>query len=151
MENMTEFYLPNAQIFKKYLKDKIVDYNSQHISLWYNDMRYKGYTKPLKYEYYLSSSDFNYLIDIIAAKYNVSNSKDVLPLFFYLYNQDDNYSLNDSFSIMSNFLDNLPESDPIYQNLLNHCREKAKEEFDAVFEYWVEEDDRDDYYDYEEL
>ena len=85
MENMTEFYLPNAQIFKKYLKDKIVDYNSQHISLWYNDMRYKGYTKPLKYEYYLSSSDFNYLIDIIAAKYNVSNSKDVLPLFFFLF------------------------------------------------------------------
>ena len=88
----------------------------------------------VKYEYYLSSSDFNYLIDIIAAKYNVPNSKDVLPLFFYLYNQDDNYSLNDSFSIMSNFLDNLPESDPIYQNLLNHCREKAKEEFDEVFE-----------------
>lgn len=151
MENMTEFYLPNAKIFKNYLDTKFVDYNDQHISLWYNNMKYKGDTKPLKYEYYLSTEDFNYLIDIIANKYNISDSKEVLPLFFYLYNQDDNYSSNDSFSVISNFIDNIPEKDPIYQALLTHCKEKAKEEFDKAFEYWVEEDDRDDYYEYEEF
>ena len=138
----------------KKLYDESIKYDN--ISLEYI-FRYRPELIEVEFEYYLDQEDYDYLISLIlkAHKLNVTSEEDVnihLDEFFTdLFDID----LDDFEKKLGDYISKYNYgrfSKEIREEMLKHCENKARADFEKAFEYWVsDEDDLANYYETEEI
>ena len=150
----TEFFLPrssSSQEVEKILSKKFRD-EDKYLSIVYNDFIPEEGMIKCSYEYYLDNNDVNYLLQLIAYKYQVNNLNSLF-IIHRLFNGDNpEFDFYDQFEVLYNCWDYLPNYEPdIIDKVKEYCLDKAKNEFLIAFNYWVSDNEKADYYEYEEI
>lgn len=149
-----EFYLPyesSSQEIEKILSKKFRSEN-RYLSIVYNDFIPEEGMIKCSYEYHLDNNDVNYLLQLIAYKYQVNNINSLF-IIHRLFNGDNpEFDFYDQFEVLYNCWDYLPNYEPdIIDKVKEYCLDKAKNEFLIAFNYWVSDNEKDDYYEYEDI
>ena len=150
----TEFFLPrssSSQEIEKILSKKFRSEN-RYLSIVYNDFIPEEGMIKCSYEYHLDNNDVNYLLQLIAYKYQVNNINSLF-IIHRLFNGDNpEFDFYDQFEVLYNCWDYLPNYEPdIIDKVKEYCLDKAKNEFLIAFNYWVSDNEKDDYYEYEDI
>lgn len=150
----TEFFLPrnsSSQEIEKILSRKFRDEN-RYLSIIYNDFIPEEGMIKCSYEYYLDTNDVNYLLQLIAYKYQVNNLNSLFMIHRLFNGDNPEFDFYDQFDVLYNCWDYLPNYEPeIINKVKEYCLDKAKNEFLISFNYWVYDSEKDDYYEYEEI
>lgn len=150
----TEFFLPrnsSSQEIEKILSRKFRDEN-RYLSIIYNDFIPEEGMIKCSYEYYLDTNDVNYLLQLIAYKYQVNNLNSLFMIHRLFNGDNPEFDFYDQFEVLYNCWDYLPNYEPeIINKVKEYCLDKAKNEFLISFNYWVYDSEKDDYYEYEEI
>lgn len=148
----TDFFLTSALRDKFNKKIEDISDNTLNINFTF---KYEPDMIDCNYEYALDKDDVNKFLSLLAQdsgfkfEGNIINFLDFLDLIIS-GNHNPNYLDPDTVELLNETLDNL--DDKLMNELKNFCKDKAFEEFKAVFDYFNdEEEDRDLYYELGEL
>lgn len=138
----------------KKLYDESIKY--ENIVLEYV-FRYKPEMVEVEFEYYLDQEDRDYLLSLISKAHKLAftseeNVNTHLDEFFTdLFDID----LDDLDKRLGDYIDKYNYgrfSKEVREEMLKHCENKARADFEAAFEYWVsDEDELLQYYETEEI
>ena len=149
-----EFYLPyesSSQEIEKILSKKFRSEN-RYLSIVYNDFIPEEGMIKCSYEYYLDTNDVNYLLQLIADKYQINNLNSLFMIHRLFNGDNPEFDFYDQFEVLYNCWDYLPNYEPdIIDKVKEYCLDKAKNEFLIAFNYWVSDNEKADYYEYEEI
>ena len=150
----TEFYLPynsSSPEIEKILSKKFRDEN-RYLSIVYNDFIPEEGMIKCSYEYHLDNNDVNYLLQLIAYKYQINNLNSLFMIHRLFNGDNPEFDFYDQFEVLYNCWDYLPNYEPeIIDKVKEYCLDKAKNEFLIAFNYWVSDNEKADYYEYEEI
>lgn len=134
----TEFNLPST-LENKY-KGKTT------FELTFDQFAYQPEMIEVKYIYNLNQDQFNYLLELIFKQSGVIAPGDKLfsSLMRLYYDADDIYAL------IQDYFD-YKASDELKKELKRHVHDEAFVEFKDAFEFWVDEEDREEYFKKEEF
>lgn len=148
----TDFFLTSALRDKFNKKFEDISGNTLNINFTF---KYEPDMIDCNYEYALDTDDVNKFLTLLAKENGVKFEGDIGDIVNLLDliisgNHNHNYIDPDTVDLLNETLDNL--DDKLMNELKNFCKDKAFEEFKAVFDYFNdEEEDRDLYYELGEL
>lgn len=134
----TEFVLPSS------LEDKYPD--KTDVEVTFHGFKYAPEYIGVDYVYKLTWDQTNFFLQQILKKFANTENADALGFYLEL-NEGDK---EDTFYKIQDYLD-YRASKELKDKLMEHVKESAFEEFKISFEFWVDEDDRDDYLEREDF
>lgn len=145
----TDFFLTSALRDKFNKKFEDISGNTLNINFTF---KYEPDMIECNYEYALDNDDVNKLLSLLAQDSGFKFEGNIINFLDLIIsgNHNPNYVDPDTVELLNETLDNL--DDKLMNELKNFCKDKAFEEFKAVFDYFNdEEEDRDLYYELGEL
>ena len=131
-----------------YLPDNMLNSSKTEVMIEYDDFIYDQGMIPVNFNYNLDLDDIHYLLKLIADEASLKYEGDMFKFLMVIL---DKYE-EDIFDILDDFLNfNFSKNKSVVNKLKDKCRDKAFQEFKKAFEYWVDEEDIEDYYDKEEF
>lgn len=150
----TEFYLPYKSTNKEIeniLKNKFTDDNL-YLSIYYEDFIPENGMIKCSYEYYLDNDDVDILLSKLCDKYEIKNKDSLFSIYRLLNGENTHFDFSDKFNILYSCWDNIKDTEQaIFDYIYEHCLSKAKDEFLIAFKYWVDDDEKQEYYEYDEI
>lgn len=138
----------------KKLYDESIKY--ENIVLGYV-FRYKPEMVEVEFEYYLDQEDRDYLLSLIskAHKLTFTSEENVNTHLDEFFTDLFDIDLDDLDKRLGDYIDKYNYgrfSKEVREEMLKHCENKARADFEAAFEYWVsDEDELLQYYETEEI
>lgn len=150
----TEFFLPVTSHNEKI--NAITKYKfggeQKCIALLYTDFIPEEGMIKCSYEYYLDESDVDYLLTLLANKYGVKDKKDLISIYRLFSGDSPDYDYYDESIVLNACWYDLQKYEPeLFTRMHDYCLSKAKNEFLLAFDYWVDDDQRIDYYECDEI
>lgn len=145
----TDFFLTSALRDKFNKKFEDISGNTLNINFTF---KYEPDMIDCNYEYALDIDDVNKFLSLLAQDSGFKFEGNIINFLDLIIsgNHNSNYVDPDTVELLNETLDNL--DDNLMTELKNFCKDKAFEEFKAVFDYFNdEEEDRDLYYELGEL
>ena len=141
----TEFYLP--KVLREHEYDKV---NKIGVEIKFEDFRYMEGMIPVDYIYELDNFDVNYLLKLIADKYNIK-SNDGINIFNFLLELENNDEDNLYGNLIYDYIDNFHNNhSDVINKLKEYVKNKAYEEFKKSFDFFVYPEDYNEYLEVEE-
>lgn len=126
--------------------------DDRHIIIPYTGFTLEPGMVPCDYSYYLDNDDIEYLLNIVGEKFGITETKKIPELFTFLRFGDGEMDADSKFNFFHDLVDTLSDYAPdLYDKLVAHCEEKAKKEFELAFDYWINNKEKYDYYEDEEI
>lgn len=145
----TDFFLTSA--LRDKFNKKFEDISDDTLNINFT-FKYEPDMIDCNYEYALDKDDVNKFLSLLAQDSGFKFEGNIINFLDLIIsgNHNHNYIDPDTVELLNETLDNL--DDKLMNELKNFCKDKAFEEFKAVFDYFNdEEEDRDLYYELGEL